>query len=125
MVLEYVKNQTEEIYKLAIQNNKLARIYINLEQINTNNKLIVETNGLLLEFIEFQTDEICKLAVQANGLALKYVKNQTDEICNLAVQENKLALQYVKNPNNHDLVVSDSDSILDTTELLNDIDSLD
>ena len=45
-------------------------------------------------------DDVPKSAVQNNGLALQYVKNQTDEICNLAVQENELALQYVKNPTN-------------------------
>jgi hypothetical protein len=34
--------------------------------------------------------------MQYNGLALQYVKNQTEEMCKLAVKNNGLALQFVK-----------------------------
>ena len=36
----------------------------------------VKHDGLALEHIQNQTDEICKIAVQQNGYALEYVKNQ-------------------------------------------------
>jgi len=29
---------------------------------------------MALEYVQVQTDELCKLAVQQNGLALKFVK---------------------------------------------------
>ncbi len=35
------------------------------------------------------------LAVQNNGLALEYVNSQTNEICMLAVQETNMALYFV------------------------------
>jgi hypothetical protein len=69
-----INNQTEELCKIAVQND-----------------------GYSLVYVENQTDEICKLAVKQNGFALQHVKNQTDEICNLAVYQNGHALQHVKN----------------------------
>jgi hypothetical protein len=53
MSLEYVKKQTEEICKLAVQKD-----------------------GYLLRFVKpkLMTEEICKLAVQQNSEALKFVK---------------------------------------------------
>jgi len=39
---------------------------------------------------------MCLAAVRQNGLALQYVKEQIEEICLAAVKQNGLALQYVK-----------------------------
>jgi hypothetical protein len=50
--LRYVRNQTEEICKLAVQDD-----------------------GEALQYVHNQTEEICKLAVQQNGDALKYVSD--------------------------------------------------
>jgi hypothetical protein len=77
LVLQYVKNQTAEICKLAVQQNGTALRYVKKQ-----------TASSLLE--------ICKLAVQQDGMALKYVKEQTPEICKLAVQQNPFAIQDVK-----------------------------
>ncbi len=52
-------------------------------------------NGLALEFVINQTEEICKLAVKKDGLALEFVKNQTDEICKLAVKKDGEALHLI------------------------------
>jgi hypothetical protein len=57
---------------------------------------IIEDDGLALQFIKEQTEEICKLAVQQDGVALQYVKEQSKEICKLAVQQDGDALEYVK-----------------------------
>jgi len=99
-VLEYVKNQTEEICKLAVQHHGYALKYVK-EQFKTEEicKLAVQQYGLALEYVKEQTDKICKLAVQQDGLALQYVKDPflTEEICKLAVQQNGLAYVYVKN----------------------------
>ncbi len=56
----------------------------------------IKRNGLFLQHMKEQTDEICLIAVNNDGLALKYVKEQTEEICTEAVKENGLAIQYVK-----------------------------
>jgi len=72
--LEYVKNPTENICFMAVQQD-----------------------GLALELVYEQTDEICKMAVQQNGNALKFVKVQTEEICVLAVQQNEYAVKYINN----------------------------
>ena len=74
-LLEYVKNQTEEICKLAFHNLKILH---------------------LINLVKNQTEEICKLAVQQNCYALYFVKNQTEEICKLAVQQDGNSLRYVR-----------------------------
>ena len=65
-----------------------------IEEKNPHLKKVKE-NGLTLEFIEEQTEEMCIMAVKENGLVLQYVKNQTEEICLEAVKQNQEALQYV------------------------------
>jgi hypothetical protein len=57
----------------------------------------LKKDGLALQYVDKQTDEICTMAVKQNGLALQYVDKQTDEICIIAVKQNGLALNYVKN----------------------------
>lgn len=65
---------------------------------NKTHKLhaVLKADGLLLEKIEHQTEELCLVAIQSNGLALKYVKNQTPNLCLAAVKQNGLALQYIE-----------------------------
>lgn len=53
-----------------------------------NTNLIVQQNGLALQYVENQTPEICLAAVRKNGRALQHVKNQTPEICLAAVRQN-------------------------------------
>ena len=60
----------------------------------------VKMNGMALEFIKEQTDEICLEAVKQNGLALQYVKKQTPEICLEAVKNNASTLRYVQQQTN-------------------------
>ena len=61
-VLKTLKEQTEEMCKIAVQENGLA-----LQYVHEKNK----------------TEEICKLAVQQNQNALQYVpnKNKTEQSC--------------------------------------------
>ena len=66
----------------------------------TNNnfcKIAIQQNGLALQFVKEQTDELCKLVVQQNGYDLRYVNEQTEELCKLAVQQNGSALRHVNN----------------------------
>ena len=57
----------------------------------------VQHNGMTLQYVRNQTEELCKLAVQQIGHALQYVQNQTDEICIMAIQQDVSALIYVQN----------------------------
>ena len=58
-------------------------------------KLAVQQNGLALKYVKEQTNEICKLAVQNCGYSLIYVRKQTEELCTLAVKHNNIALRFV------------------------------
>lgn len=52
-----------------------------------------------LQFIKYQTGEICIGAIQQYDYALCHVKSQTKNICISPVLQNGLALKYVKNKN--------------------------
>lgn len=58
---------------------------------------IVMYNGLLLEYIEHQTKEICKNALKQNINAFKFVQKQfqTYEMCHDVVEKNGLLLEFV------------------------------
>lgn len=96
-VLVYVKEQTEGICKLAVQRHGYALIYVK-KQTDEICKLAVHQNGEVLQYVKEQTNEICILAVKQNGRALCYVKNQTEELCTLAVRQNIKAYRYVNEP---------------------------
>ena len=68
------------MYSLATKNRTLHRFV--KEQTEEICKLAVQQDGIALQFVKEQTEEICKLAVQQNGHALKYVSTsfQTEEI---------------------------------------------
>jgi len=59
-------------------------------------------DGLLLEYIDAQTPELCLLAVKQNGRALQFVKEPTEQIVRAAILQNGRALHYVANPS-HDI----------------------
>ena len=59
---------------------------------------LISKDGLLLEYINEQTPEICMKALKQNGLALEFVKEQTPEICMTAIKQNGSALQFVTEP---------------------------
>ena len=107
MTLRDIKNQTEEICKIAVQQNGRALEYVN-NQTYEICKLAVKQNGSSLRyvFLEYRTDELCKIAVQSNGNALQYVENQTREICILALNwtlytrtSPKFIIQHIKDDN--------------------------
>ena len=56
----------------------------------------VKRDGMALESVADQTNEVCLAAVKQNGKALQFVKEQTEEICLTAVQQNAYALEYAK-----------------------------
>lgn len=83
--LRYVYKQTEELCKIAVQQNGYALQHVH-RQTEELCKLAVQQSGYALAYVREQTEEICKAAVQQNGYALQYVRDQTEEICRLPVQ---------------------------------------
>jgi len=61
-------------------------------------KVMVESYGFALGLIDKydRTEELSLLVVQQNGLALEFVENQTKDLCMLAVLENVDAFQGVQ-----------------------------
>ena len=101
LLLEYVKEQTEDICLAALKNNIKSFKYI----INPTEDLYlyaIKHNGLIIKPLTNQTEKICLSAVNNNGLALEFVKEKykTKEICLAAVKQNGLALKFVNNKNN-------------------------
>jgi hypothetical protein len=92
--LKYVINQTEDICKIAVSNHAYALQYVKV-QTDEICKMALSRHGYGLEFVKVQTDELCKLALSKNGRALQYVLLQTDELCTLAVSQNGFALEFV------------------------------
>ena len=56
---------------------------------------LLDRDSSLLEYVKYQTDDLCLRAVKSNGLLLKYVRFQTPAICLAAVNQNGLALEFV------------------------------
>lgn len=96
--LKYLDEQTEDICKLAIDRNSDAYYYIKCDNRTYNiKKYALSKDGLLLEAMPNQNEELCKIAVEQNGLSLKFVEDKTFEICELAYKQNKESLKYVEN----------------------------
>jgi hypothetical protein len=98
---EYVKKHgnrvSEEVQKLAVEQNGLAIQYIKNPSDEVQ-KLAVRQNGLALEFLNNPSDEVQKLAVRQRGWAIEYIKNPSEELQRLAVQQVGQAIQSIKNP---------------------------
>jgi len=58
----------------------------------------VKENGANLQFVDFQTNELCLAAIENIDSATYYVKKQTPEICLYVVTKNSYNLIYIKNP---------------------------
>lgn len=56
----------------------------------------VQWNGLILQFVEQKTKELCLAAVQEYGYALRFIEEQTPELCLTAVKQNSHALKFVR-----------------------------
>lgn len=93
--LQYVKNQTEEICKVAVSNHHNALQFVK-EQTDEICMIAIKKNGGQLIHVNKQTHEICLAAVQNCGYVLEFVKQQTSEICLAAVQQWGGALKFVK-----------------------------
>lgn len=70
------------------ENHHAYKKYINISA--------VKENGMALQFIESQDEDICATAVHENGLALQYVKDKTAKIIRIAIKQNGMAIEFSK-----------------------------
>jgi hypothetical protein len=94
-IIKEILPQTEELYKIAVQQNPFS-----LECVTNQTEelcmIAVQQTGLSLKHVKNQTEELCMLAVQQHGYALQFVINQTPEFCKMAIQQNPLSLKFVR-----------------------------
>lgn len=121
-VFSKIKNQTEEIAKIAINFHPITFLDIKNQTQELCN-LIINKDARFIKYIkdEFKTEELCLLAltnfydtkniiydVSFNGVILshnlneniqtllQFIDNQTEKICKFAVEKNYLELEFVK-----------------------------
>jgi hypothetical protein len=58
-------------------------------------------NGLLLEFVERQSEAACLSAVKNNGLALKFARDKTRRVIEQAIANNGLSIAFICADNAH------------------------
>jgi hypothetical protein len=82
--------------RLVLNNIRpLSKLFATLDEATLGQMLA--HNGMLLEHVHKQTEELCLVAVQHYSPALQFVQNKTDTICMAAVQKNGHTLQFVRN----------------------------
>jgi len=88
----------EYIYTEAVKQTPDAIKFIK-KQTRDMSLIAVEHNGLLLEHVINQTEEICLAAIKQNSDAFKFVKIQTELVCVVAVRSNGMNMFHVNLPN--------------------------
>ncbi len=91
--IQFIQEATEEMQLIAVQQNYLALQYIE----NPSDIVIdvaIQRDGYTLGLISVtqRTAQRCLLAVQTQGLALQFVPHQTEQICMQPF--NKMVLLY-------------------------------
>ena len=96
--LHILCNDCNEQFKNSRSKYKCPLCKSNIIGSQTNKDILdVILDWKALQYIQNQTDEICKYAIRGSAMALQFVRCQTDELCRMAVQQNGFALQYVEN----------------------------
>lgn len=87
---------TQELYKIAVKNNKHSIRYVPSEfKTQELCEIAVKQDGRNLQHINgFKTQELCKIAVEEQPVALNFVPDEfkTRELCEIAVQNNGYAI---------------------------------
>ena len=93
--LEYIKKQTPELCRLAIQQDSVCIAYVK-EQTPELCLEAVKDDGYNLKYVKEQTPEICLSAVKQEPLSLRFVNEQSPDVCIAAIKQNVEAFKYVK-----------------------------
>ena len=93
-LLKFIIVHTEEIVMHAIEKKNCCFI---LSKIQTPVicKYVLSKCGVLIRFVNEQTDELAEIAVKNSGSSLMFVNNKTYDICKLAVTDYGCALKHV------------------------------
>lgn len=94
--LRYVKKQTAKICQAAVKNDGLALKYVK----RPSKKIqiaAIENDAYAIEFCKDQTMELQRLAVRKNGYSISEIRGTVHvEICDLAVNQAPRALKFIK-----------------------------
>jgi hypothetical protein len=101
-LLRYVKEQTEDLCKIAVKQAGSDTLKIVKPQTDQICEVAVQQNGNALRFVKHQTNRICELAIRQDSHALIYVNNQTDELCRLAELSKKAHMEWQCSDGNED-----------------------
>ena len=96
-LLQYVKQQTEDICLTAVQEDGRALRYVRQQTEDICVAAVRQCPGAITK-VQKQTPKICLTAVQQDPWMLQYVEHQTEEICTAAARRDPRALQYVRDP---------------------------
>lgn len=58
---------------------------------------IIRKNGLMIQYVKEQTEELCIEAIRQNWLSISYIKNLTENMCIEAVRQDPLAIEKIPN----------------------------
>jgi len=126
MVISSIINPTQKMLEYVLgrmvdgfsSDKSIQFVLRNIKNVNNNTYIkLLKTNGMYLNYIKKQTEEMCvvainhsihaincvnektenilKLMLSKDGLYLDYIDNQTIEMCEIAVKQNKNAIKYV------------------------------
>ena len=118
-VIKFIKNQSFEMRKIAIESNPLSVQYMDdleeelqvlavkllwnsLKYIkNPSYKVLeeaVKVKGWAIQYIEAPDEKLCLLAVNNDYDAIKYIKNPSKETQLMAIEKSWNAIKYISNP---------------------------
>ncbi len=84
--LKYIKKQTDELCKTAVQSNSYEFIDWNINYPNNGNDLLSKRRITPLYYVKNQTYDICKLAIEFKSDAFYDVRDKTKEILIFAIK---------------------------------------
>jgi len=103
-IIQYISKQTINLCQLAFQKQPKTIKYIKRnilryisDDIDFYISRLVRKDGLIIKFIENQTEYLCLLALKSNKKSFKFMKNPTYEVCLEAVKLCGWNLKYIKN----------------------------
>ena len=56
---------------------------------------LLSNDGLLIEYVKRQTEELCLVAVKQNGLALQFIHDPSISVCLAAIIQNQESHKYI------------------------------